>query len=149
MMYFDAAYIAKCYLNEPHADRVRKLAYTASELSSCELAKIEFLSVVRHHVREHRLTHEEAGQIFQKFEEHTETGLWQWLPVTMDLITATAARMKQLPDALILRTLDALHLTCAQRNGFHEIFTNDRNMLMAAGYFDLETRNVLASHSPS
>jgi hypothetical protein len=27
MIYFDAAYIAKCYLNEPGADRVRAVAY--------------------------------------------------------------------------------------------------------------------------
>ena len=29
MIYFDAAYIAKCYLNEPGADRVREVAYGA------------------------------------------------------------------------------------------------------------------------
>ena len=32
MIYFDAAYIAKCYLNEPGADRVRQVAYGAAGL---------------------------------------------------------------------------------------------------------------------
>ena len=41
MIYFDAAYIAKCYLNEPGADRVREVAYGADGLASCELARLE------------------------------------------------------------------------------------------------------------
>jgi hypothetical protein len=36
VIYFDAAYIAKCYLNEPGADRVRNVAYGADGLASCE-----------------------------------------------------------------------------------------------------------------
>ena len=34
MIYFDAAHIAKCYLNEPGADRVREVAYGADGLAS-------------------------------------------------------------------------------------------------------------------
>ena len=33
MVYFDAAYIAKCYLNEPNADTVRQFAYEADGLA--------------------------------------------------------------------------------------------------------------------
>ena len=40
MIYFDAAYVAKCYLNEPGADRVREIAYGADGLASCELAHL-------------------------------------------------------------------------------------------------------------
>ena len=42
MVYFDAAYIAKCYLNEPNADTVRQFAYEADGLASCEIARVEF-----------------------------------------------------------------------------------------------------------
>jgi len=42
VIYFDAAYIAKCYLNEPGADRVREVAYGAEGLASCEFARLEF-----------------------------------------------------------------------------------------------------------
>ena len=34
MIDFDAAYVAKCYLNEPGADRVREVAYGADGLGS-------------------------------------------------------------------------------------------------------------------
>ena len=46
MIYFDAAYIAKCYLNEPGADRVREVAYGSDGLASCELARLEFASIL-------------------------------------------------------------------------------------------------------
>ena len=46
MIYFDAAYIAKCYLNEPGADRVRAVAHDAEGLASCELARLEFVSTL-------------------------------------------------------------------------------------------------------
>lgn len=39
MIYFDAAYVAKCYLNEPGADRLREVAHGADGLASCELAR--------------------------------------------------------------------------------------------------------------
>jgi predicted nucleic acid-binding protein len=35
VIYFDAAYVAKCYLNEPGADRVREVAYGADGLLAC------------------------------------------------------------------------------------------------------------------
>src|SRR5204862_2144813 len=51
VIYFDAAYIAKCYLNEPGAERVREVAYGADGLASCELARLEFASILERHVR--------------------------------------------------------------------------------------------------
>jgi predicted nucleic acid-binding protein len=56
VIYFDAAYVAKCYLNEPGADRVRELAYSADGLASCELARLEFASILKRHVRERGYT---------------------------------------------------------------------------------------------
>ena len=56
MIYFDAAYIAKCYLNEPGAERVREVAYGADGLASCELARLEFASILKRHVRERHVT---------------------------------------------------------------------------------------------
>lgn len=61
MMYFDAAYIAKCYLNEPGADRVRAAANRADGLVSCELARVEFACIVLRHVREGHLKPAEPG----------------------------------------------------------------------------------------
>jgi predicted nucleic acid-binding protein len=63
VIYFDVAYIAKCYLNEPGADRVREVAYGADGLASCELARLEFASILKRHVRERRHSSRDDGDL--------------------------------------------------------------------------------------
>lgn len=79
MIYFDASYIAKCYLNEPGADRVRELAYGADGLASCELARLEFAAILKRHVREGHVSRRERMAILTDFEEDERNGVWQWL----------------------------------------------------------------------
>ena len=41
---------------------------------------------------------------------------------------------------------DALHLACAEEQGFQEVYTNDRHMLKAARYFHLTGVNVFGEN---
>ena len=75
MIYFDAAYIAKCYLNEPGAERVREVAYGADGLASCELARLEFASILERHVRERHVTRREMTAVLKDFEEDEKNGV--------------------------------------------------------------------------
>ena len=45
------------------------------------------------------------------------------------------------PQDLFLRTADAVHLTTAQEVSQRHVWTNDRHMLAAAGYFGLVGRS--------
>ena len=143
MIYFDAAYVAKCYLNEPGADRVRELARQTDGLASCELARLEFASIVARHVREGHLTRREAAATLQEFEQDERTGVWQWFGVTSALLERARQSVLDLPRAVTIRSADALHLTCAGEHGFHEIYTNDRHMLRAARHFGLNGVDIL------
>jgi hypothetical protein len=58
---FDAAYIAKRCLNEPGAEHVRAIAREAPGLSSCELARLELVCIVRRHLRERHIRPANAG----------------------------------------------------------------------------------------
>ena len=142
-MYFDAAYIAKCYLNEPGAERVRELARKADGLGSCEIARVEFASILKRHLREGHLTRREASATLKEFEEDEHDGVWQWFAMTSELLEQARARISHLPSSVFVRSIDALHLTCATAHGFQEVYTNDRHMLQAAGHFDVIGINIL------
>lgn len=143
MIYFDAAYIAKCYLNEPGADRVREIAYGADGLASCELARLEFASILKRHVRERHVSRRELTAILKDFEDDEQSGVWQWFGVTSDLLEKARKAVLELPTTVFLRSGDALHLACAEEHGFHEVYTNDSHMLTAARHFHLTGVNVL------
>jgi len=144
---FDAASIAKCYLNEPGADRVRDVAYGADGLASCELARVEFASILKRHVREHHVTRREWTAILKECEEDKSNGVWQWLPVTAELLEKARKTILDLPTTIFVRSGDALHLACAEDHGFQEVYTNDRHMLQAARYFDVTGVDVLLDKS--
>lgn len=145
MIYFDAAYIAKCYLNEPGAERVRAVAVQADGLASCELARVEFASILKRHVRERHITRREFTGILREFEEDVANGVWHWHAMTSALVEKARQTVLQLPATVFLRSVDALHLACAEENGFREIYTNDRHMLAAARHFRLAGIDVVGT----
>lgn len=143
MIYFDAAYIAKCYLNEPGAERVRDVARQADGLASCELARLEFASILKRHARERQIPRREMSAILREFEEDEENGVWHWYVITSTLVEKARRAVLQLPSAVFIRSGDALHLTCAEEHGFREVYTNDRHMLAAARHFRLKGVDVV------
>jgi predicted nucleic acid-binding protein len=145
VIYFDAAYIAKCYLNEPRADRVRQVAYGAEGLGSCEVARVEFASIVKRHLRERHITRREATEVLKEFEQDEKDGVWHWFGVTSALIETARETVLRVPGQVFVRTGDALHLTCAREHGFKDVYTNDSHMLKAAKYFQVTGVNVLAN----
>jgi predicted nucleic acid-binding protein len=144
VIYFDAAYVAKCYLNEPGATQVREVAYGADGLASCELARLEFASILKRHVRERHITRREMAAILKDFEEDEQNGVWQWFAVTADILEKARNVVLDIPATVFLRSGDALHLACAEDHGFREVYTNDRHMLKAARHFHLTGVNVLS-----
>jgi predicted nucleic acid-binding protein len=143
VIYFDAAYIAKCYLNEPGADRVREVAYGADGLASCELARLAFASILGRHLRERHVTRREVTAILKDFEDDEQSGVWQWFGVSSELLEKARRAVLGMPSTVFLRPGDALHLACAEEHGFQEVYTNDRHMLKAARHFHLTGVNVL------
>lgn len=143
MVYFDAAYIAKCYLNEANAETVRQFAYEADGLASCEIARVEFYSVVHRHLREGNINSQEAQKVLKDFEYDESDGVWEWFPVSSSLVRLACENISQLPATAFLRASDAIHLTCAKENGFSEVYTNDRHMLACAQYFQVQGINLI------
>jgi predicted nucleic acid-binding protein len=143
VIYFDTAYIAKCYLNEPGAERVRAVAREAAGLASCEIARLELASILLRHVREDHLTRRELAAVRREILQDEQDGVWTWLPVTSGLLQQAADRVLRLPVTMLVRSADALHLACAAEHGFGEIYTNGRPILRAAAHFGIAGIDLL------
>ena len=144
MIYFDTAYIAKCYLDEPGSREVQAVAESAPGLCSCEIARVEFVATLHRHFREGRLRRQQLGRVLSLFEQDERDAVWSWLPVTSDLVRATCHVLGRLPKTAFIRSADALHLQCARENGHDRIYTNDRHIVAAAPHFGLAATNVIA-----
>lgn len=143
MIYFDTAYLAKCYLNEPGADKVRALAATSPDIACCQSGEVELTAVFHRHLREGKLKPREFRVAIAQFLADQAAGVWTWLPVTRDLLAESSRAFHNLKPSVFLRAADAIHLTCARRNGLREVYTNDRHMLAACATFQIEGRNIL------
>lgn len=142
-LYLDSAYIAKCYLNEPDAARVRSLVVGKSRLTSSAWCQAELACIFHRHVREGALTRRQATSLHDLFQTDVRHGVWSLLPVSSDILAKVEARLRSIRRRdLFVRAGDALHLVTAADAGFREIWTNDRHMLGAARSFRLRGRSV-------
>lgn len=143
MIYFDTAYLAKCYLNEPGADEVRALASSFPAISCCQSGEVELAAVFHRHLREEKIGRREFRVVIEQFLSDQAAGVWTWMPLTSDLLAESARFFHSLSPSIFLRAADAVHLTCALRCGIREVYTNDRHMLAACKAFGLTGRNIL------
>lgn len=139
MIYLDAAYIAKFYVDEPDSTRVRDFLLTSPSVASCVHSMVEVASVFHRKLREGTMPQVDFEFFCAQFEADCEAGLWVWLPMHESLAHAARRRISRLQPAIFLRAADALHLTCAAEEGFTAIHTNDRHMIAAASAFGLQT----------
>ena len=142
MSYFDSAYIAKFYLDEPESETVRRLAEAFGQVRCAVIGQIEVAAVFHRKFREGAFNAGAFREVMAQFDEDCGQGLWTWLPLTTVLAARSAAAFVRLPRPVFLRAADALHLTCAQEHGLREIYTNDRHMTAAARHFRLKPMTV-------
>lgn len=142
--YFDAAYIAKCYLNEPDSRRVQSLARSLESVASSELCIAEVSCAVHRKIREGSLSPESGLRLREYFLDHIATDVWLLIPVTSRILREVEVLTRALPNSIPLRALDAIHIASALAEGFHEIWTNDRHLVAAAAHLGLKGRQVQA-----
>jgi predicted nucleic acid-binding protein len=138
LSYFDSAYIAKFYVDEPESNAVRQLAESLGRVHCSALGRIEVTSVFHRKWREGAFTEREFREVSAQFNDDCAAGLWTWLSVTDNLIATTAESVRALSKNITIRSADALHLVCAREHGLPRVYTNDRHMLLAASVFGVE-----------
>lgn len=141
-LYFDTAYVAKCYLTEPDSAAVRKLAYGAEGLYSSAWCIAELACVFHRYVREGSLQPGRAARLRRLFLEDVGNGVWELFPISERLLFIVELATRGLPATVYLRAGDAVHLVSAREAGFSEIWSNDRHLLRAAEFFGLTGKSL-------
>jgi predicted nucleic acid-binding protein len=140
--YFDSAYIAKFYVDEPESDAVRHLAETLVRVHCCALGRIEVAGVFHRKWREGAFSEREFREVSAQFTDDCAAGLWIWLTVTDRLVANAAELLRTLSKRITIRSADALHLVCAREHGLRRVYTNDRHMLRAAPAFGVVATGI-------
>jgi predicted nucleic acid-binding protein len=143
MIYLDTSYIVKCYLREAGTEKILNWLQGKSGIYCCLHGRLEFFAAIRRHVREGRLTEKNSLYSLHLLKRDEKAGIWQWIPISEQLIHAACTRMASLRSDVYMRAADALHLACAVENGFSAVYSHDRHLLAAAEYFGLEGRDII------
>lgn len=143
MIYFDTAYLLKCYVKEPGWEKVRELAREREQVSCSVYGRMELHAALHRKYREGDLSQTQFETIFRQFDLDESQGLWSWLLLTEEIIDSVTRALRALPRSVHLRTADALHLATASNHRFREIYSNDVHLLAAASCFEITGRNVL------
>lgn len=141
-LYFDSAYVAKCYLVEPDSARVRELARSATGRYSSSLCIAEVACVFHRYIRDGALRPERAAELRGLFLDDLKNEVWALIPVTDQLLHRVEVFTRSLPASCYIRAGDAIHLVSAIEYGFDEVWTNDRHLLAAASRLGLKGKSV-------
>ncbi len=142
MIYLDASYVARLYLDDPGFEAVRGLA-GRDAVACCVHGLAEVVAAIHRKHREGVFTATQYRQVLEQFALDCSHNAFRWLPLAPAVTARLTAVYEALPPMVFLRAADALHLACAAENQFREIHSNDQRLLAAAGHFGLKGVNVI------
>ncbi len=131
-MYFDSAYVAKCYLHEPDSLSVQLQAARFPTVQASELLIAEMATIFHRQLRERKARPEQIDRARELFRADLRAGTWRLHAVSRVILDIVADVIDHHPSHLLIRASDAIHLATARHLGLTEVWTNDRRMLEAA-----------------
>ena len=143
MIYFDTAYLLKCYIKESGWETVRALARQAESVACSIYGRMELHAAFHRKLREGEVSGNQLTVIFRQIDLDDSQHLWNWLSLTESIIVSAVSSSRMLPQSVFLRTAHAVHLMTAKTAGFSHFYPNDSHALAAAPYFGLEGKNII------
>lgn len=143
MIYFDTAYLLKCYVKDAGWEEVHALARKEELIACSAYGKMELYAALHRKRREGEVTGKQLTIIFRQIDLDDSQHLWNWLSLTESIMSSVVGSFRMLPESVFVRTADAVHLVTAKTNGLSHIYSSDTHLLAAAPYFGLEGRNII------
>jgi len=141
--YFDAALVAKFYVNEPGRDAVRRLAKRAGAVTTSGIAVTEVAAAFHRKLREGSIDVPVFEALQGQFHHDVARGLWTLIEPTPALLQQVRALFARLDRSVFLRSLDAVHLVTAKAEHFDRLYSNDAHLLAACPSVHLQGINPI------
>ena len=143
-VYFDAALVAKFYVNEPGRDAVRRLAKRAGAVATSGIAVAEVAAAFHRKLREGSIDFSMFEALQGQFHHDLTRGLWTLIEPTPALLQKVRALFARLDRSVFLRSLDGVHLITAKAEHFDRLYSNDTHLLAACQSVHLQGVNPIA-----
>ena len=91
MIYFDTAYIIKCYIHETGSEAVRSLANQHELIACCELGHMELYGAFHRCLREKIIDMEYFNVAIEQFELDEQDHVWACLPLASEVMSGVVA----------------------------------------------------------
>lgn len=135
MSYWDTSALVKLFLVEADTATFERLAFSASQIVTGWLARLEARTVFRRREAEGSLRDNEAAALWIELEQDKTRGRIVVLDPTQEIEQAFAQVLDECfsqQPPIFIRTNDALHLAAARVSGETEFVTGDQRQGAAA-----------------
>ena len=132
MIFCDTSTAAKLYVPERESAAVRQRLESEDEVCVSELVRVELMGVFHRRLRERKWGRADFTTAVRQFSHDEISGFWTWLSLDSVIMEAAAKTYSTLPDTLLLRSADCLHLVTGLHHNFSEIHTHDTHQAFAA-----------------
>lgn len=138
MLYFDTSAVLPYYRQEQASERVQALLATQTQpVLISHLTEVEVASALARWVRMEELSEQQANRIESAFHDDVSHGRFARCPIEIEHYRRAAYWIGMRKTSL--RTLDALHLACAEHHAAH-LISEDEALVNAAIFFGLNAR---------
>lgn len=131
-MYLDSAIVIKLVTQEPDSAHWAALA-DGQLLFSSDLMLTECFSALLRKEREGGVTPSRRQRAWHRVEQDVAARRVTLVPLTRDVLLAANTVLAACHRRIALRSLDAIHLACAQRCQSWPLATTDQRLREAAG----------------
>ena len=115
MLYLDTSVLVAYYCPEQISRKVEKIILRTQQPAISYLTAVELVSALSRKIRDKTLTAADGNKIINRFHTQIEQGLLLWIPIEFQHYQIAKGWIAQFTTPL--RTLDALHLAVASRQG--------------------------------
>ncbi len=139
-IYLDTSLLIPIYIPEVHTEKIFDyMDKVVTKIYISRLTETEFCSALAIKTRIKQLTKKHAALLFAALTEDINLSMYEKIYITDEIIQNAINYLIRYETNL--RTLDALHLSCASMVGA-TLVTADQNLAQAANHFNILTEYI-------